>query len=181
MISWELSNNAGLARKTNITLKLMERVKCPALTRLGVPCKSKVPEGQELCWIHRAPQCSVCLGHMTATGNRTLPCNHTFHSRCVDRWKRSRQGDPTCPMCRAPFDLPKYRCRLIVEQVAPEGQPSVVDFITNNVSSIVDGFGLDFRNIGQRMATEIFFDIEQHENLRDVLTQLGLPVVPGFD
>lgn len=43
--------------------------------------------------------CSVCLveferGH----GIRRLPCSHTFHTRCVDRWFYN--GRLNCPNCR---------------------------------------------------------------------------------
>lgn len=157
--------------------------RCGAVTQGGAPCKSKLPDGQERCWIHRGPQCSVCFGSMVSPqANRTLPCNHTFHTRCVDRWKRTCHGDPTCPMCRTPFDCPTYRCRLIIEKVPNDGSPRVTDFITNNVSSIVDGFGIDFRNLTGpfgHMFADVLFDIEAHEDLSEVLRELGLPAVPG--
>lgn len=155
---------------------------CGATTLQGNPCRSKVPLGQERCWIHRGPQCSVCFGTMTPNTDRTLPCGHNFHTKCVDRWKRTCQGDPTCPMCRAPFDLPLYRCRLIIERVPAEGTPLITDFSTNNVTSIVEGFGLDFRTLvppNGRFVTDVLFDIEEGEDLHDVLRELGLPAIPG--
>lgn len=164
----------------------MER--CGALTLTGAPCKSRVPEGQDppRCWIHRGPTCSVCFGSLaTASANRTLPCNHVFHSRCVDRWKRSCTGpDPTCPMCRLPFDVPSYRCRLIVERVPADSNSIITDFVTSNISNIMEGFGIDFRSIapdGGRMVADIQFDIEAHEDLNEVLRELGLPTPLGFD
>jgi hypothetical protein len=158
--------------------------RCGSVTQFGTPCKSKVPDGQERCWIHRGPQCSVCFGSMvTHQSNRTLPCNHTFHTRCVDRWKRTCHGDPTCPMCRTPFDCPTYRCRLIIEKVPIDGSPLITDFTTNNVSSIVEGFGIDIRNLwpqhAGRMMADVLFDIEADEDLNEVLRELGLPVVRG--
>ncbi|GMM58137.1 Etp1 protein [Maudiozyma humilis] len=43
------------------------------------------------------PTCPVCLERMDAqtTGLITIPCQHTFHCRCLDKWKNSR-----CPVCR---------------------------------------------------------------------------------
>ena len=160
--------------------------RCGAVTQSGAPCKSKVPDGQERCWIHRGPQCSVCFGSMvTPQSNRTLPCNHTFHTRCVDRWKRTCHGDPTCPMCRTPFDCPSYRCRLIIEKVPQNGGPIISDFITSNISSIVEGFGIDFRSIiprpEARFELDVLFDIEADEDLNQVLRSLGLPAVRGSD
>ena len=43
------------------------------------------------------PTCPVCLDRMDSqtTGLITIPCQHTFHCRCLDKWKNSR-----CPVCR---------------------------------------------------------------------------------
>jgi hypothetical protein len=153
--------------------------RCGGQTIHGSPCRMKVHGDQERCWIHTGPQCSVCLQPMAHQANRTLDCNHTFHSRCVDRWKRSCPGDPTCPMCRVPFDVPKYRCRLIIERVN-DGVRSTSNFETSNVSNIIDGFGLDFRNIMPahgRVFTDIHFDVDPDEALLDILRELGLPAL----
>jgi len=166
--------------KTNSFNKLME---CGALTLSGTPCRQKLREGQERCWQHRGTACSVCLACMGGqSATRKLGCGHEFHTRCLDRWKASCTGpDPTCPMCREPFDVPTYRCRLIIERVASDPPDRrVTNFETQNVMSIVEGFGLDFRalvpgNAG-RFYTDIHFDIEPNEALEEVLRELGLPV-----
>ncbi|SCU97542.1 LAMI_0F10462g1_1 [Lachancea mirantina] len=43
------------------------------------------------------PSCPVCLERMDAevTGLVTIPCQHTFHCQCLDKWKDTR-----CPVCR---------------------------------------------------------------------------------
>lgn len=43
------------------------------------------------------PTCPVCLEKMDGdvTGLITIPCQHTFHCQCLDKWKNSR-----CPVCR---------------------------------------------------------------------------------
>lgn len=48
-------------------------------------------------------ECSVCLENFKEKqGKRTLPCNHTFHKRCIDKWVF--KGTETCPICRGtPF------------------------------------------------------------------------------
>lgn len=43
------------------------------------------------------PTCPVCLERMDSdtTGLITIPCQHTFHCECLEKWKNSR-----CPVCR---------------------------------------------------------------------------------
>ncbi|CCK69664.1 Etp1p KNAG_0C05660 [Huiozyma naganishii CBS 8797] len=43
------------------------------------------------------PACPVCLERMDSetTGLITIPCQHTFHCQCLNRWKNSK-----CPVCR---------------------------------------------------------------------------------
>ncbi|CCC67813.1 hypothetical protein NCAS_0A12550 [Naumovozyma castellii] len=43
------------------------------------------------------PTCPVCLEQLDCetTGLITIPCQHTFHCQCLDKWKNSR-----CPVCR---------------------------------------------------------------------------------
>jgi hypothetical protein len=81
-------------------------------------------------------------------------------------------------MCRVPFDVPTYRCRLIIEKTG-DGALSITEFLSQNVNSIMEGFGLDFRSIlpnnTGRMLTDIHFDIDPTEDLRTILTELGLP------
>jgi hypothetical protein len=44
-------------------------------------------------------KCPCCFeGFVVNEGIRRLPCSHTFHKRCVDKW--FRLGQVTCPMCR---------------------------------------------------------------------------------
>lgn len=48
--------------------------------------------------LREIPTCPVCLETLDATesGILTIPCQHTFHSECLTRWK----DDDTCPVCR---------------------------------------------------------------------------------
>ena len=147
--------------------------RCGAQTTNGAECKHKVTGNDEHCWLHRGPQCAVCYTPLTSRNTRSLPCNHEFHTKCVDRWKRTcAPGDPTCPMCRTPFDLPTYKCRLTIERVA-DSNVSTHNFETSNIVSIVEGFGLDFMTEGTRF-TDIHFDIDEGEDLREVLRELGI-------
>ena len=86
-------------------------------------------------------------------------------------------------MCRVPFDVPNYRCRLIIERVQ-DNERDTVDFESTNVASIVEGFGIDFRSLVPsaqgRFFTDIHFDIDPTEALADVLRELGLPTSTRF-
>jgi hypothetical protein len=154
--------------------------RCGAPTLSGGECRVTVKEEGARCWLHTGPQCSVCLSCMGgAAQTRKLDCGHEFHLKCLDCWKSNcRTPNPTCPMCRTPFDVPDYRCRLIIEKTV-DGSRYISEFLTQNVQSIMEGFGLDYRrlipgNVG-RMLTDIVFDIQPGENLRTVLSELGLP------
>jgi hypothetical protein len=84
-------------------------------------------------------------------------------------------------MCREPFDLPTYRCRLIIERVS-DNQRATSNFETQSVQDIVEGFGLDFRALvpsgAGRLYTDIHFDVEPTEALEEILRELGLPEGP---
>jgi hypothetical protein len=159
--------------------KPMER-RCGAQTLLGNPCRQILRGEQERCWQHSGNQCSVCLGYMNTGTIRELPCHHSFHERCVDRWKTSCHGDPTCPMCREPFDIPTYRCRLIIERVS-DGNLTTTEFETSNVRSIMGGFGISLERGQEMIQSEIRWDIEANEDLLTELTLLGLPLPDHSD
>uniref|UniRef100_A0A1A9W0L2 RING-type domain-containing protein n=1 Tax=Glossina brevipalpis TaxID=37001 RepID=A0A1A9W0L2_9MUSC len=43
--------------------------------------------------------CAICIDDLLSKEIiRTLPCNHRFHVKCIDKWLQSHN---TCPMCRA--------------------------------------------------------------------------------
>lgn len=44
------------------------------------------------------PTCPVCLEKLdpAVSGILTMVCNHSFHCRCMSKWK----GENTCPICR---------------------------------------------------------------------------------
>jgi E3 ubiquitin-protein ligase SDIR1 len=64
----------------------------------------KTPEGGEDDEVTKKKhQCPICL-EQKAPGDtvRTLPCLHTFHVNCVDRWLRIK---PECPVCKYQISL----------------------------------------------------------------------------
>jgi len=172
--------SAETGLEINNCIKIMAR--CGAQTLSGGECQQFVKEGSR-CRLHSGEQCSVCLAYMNSQSRtRKLNCDHEFHAKCLDRWKTSCRGpDPTCPMCRVPFDIPTYRCRLIIEKTV-DGTSSVTEFLTQNVNSIMESFGLQWRQLGAApLLTDIHFDIDPTEDLRTVLTELGLPAPSRSD
>jgi hypothetical protein len=79
-------------------------------------------------------------------------------------------------MCRAPFDVPNYRVRIVIDRVA-EATTEVRSYVTSNLQAIQEEFGLDLRMLDQQdQATlNILFDLENHENLEDFLRELNAP------
>jgi hypothetical protein len=56
------------------------------------------------------------------------------------------------------------------------------DFETSNIRNIIDGFGIDLRqllpeNAAGRIFADIHFDIEPEEDLEETLRELGLPMI----
>jgi len=39
--------------------------------------------------------CAICLEEITADETVLNPCGHSFHTACIDQWRRG-----TCPVCR---------------------------------------------------------------------------------
>jgi len=144
---------------------------CSATTRQGVQCRRKPRTGTNLCGLHTTTssgQCPVCLDSMRAQ-TRTLACGHTFHLRCLERWKRMSR---TCPMCRVPFDQPSYKVRVSIQRTS-DGETATHTYATTNVAALVSTFGIDpFTDT--RFVTDIFFDVDANESIEEVLQELGL-------
>eukprot|EP00966_Prymnesium_polylepis_P061466 1426442-Prymnesium_polylepis.1 len=45
-------------------------------------------------------KCAVCVGPLRQCV-ALVPCGHLFCKQCIDRWSRAREGNNTCPTCRA--------------------------------------------------------------------------------
>eukprot|EP00559_Dactyliosolen_fragilissimus_P005706 CAMPEP_0184856060 /NCGR_PEP_ID=MMETSP0580-20130426/1215_1 /TAXON_ID=1118495 /ORGANISM="Dactyliosolen fragilissimus" /LENGTH=140 /DNA_ID=CAMNT_0027350831 /DNA_START=164 /DNA_END=586 /DNA_ORIENTATION=- len=56
-------------------------------------------------WEHfkfHVPTCSICLGEYENGDDLTrLPCQHTYHTQCVDAWCSNHVR---CPLCNANLD-----------------------------------------------------------------------------
>jgi len=139
---------------------------CQAITKKGEQCRRSTTGDK--CTQHSTCSCPVCFGNMTESTSRTLPCNHTFHSRCLERWKRTSN---TCPMCRSPFDQPQYRVSISVQHLT--SNTTVRDsYITSNVSQMFSTF--DIPRLQPRYITDIFFDVGFNEFIDEVFQEIGV-------
>jgi hypothetical protein len=144
---------------------------CESITRSGDRCKNTC-SSNKYCHHHTntiQEQCSICWTSMNETNSRKLDCGHTFHTRCIDRWKRRNS---TCPMCRAPFDQPMYKIRLTIE---PDGEN--MEMRTSNISNIVQMFGLDETHI-EEFFTDIQFSVANMNTLHEILRDIGF-IIPS--
>jgi hypothetical protein len=137
---------------------------CESVTRTGNRCKNTCQSKFCHRHIHTTDEtCAVCLTHMNETNSRRLDCGHSFHTQCINRWKRTSY---TCPMCRTPFDQPMYRVRLTIEPDERE-----MEMRTSNITSIIDMFGLD--NHFDGFFTDIRFAVTNMEILNEILREIG--------
>ena len=142
--------------------------RCQATTQHGVQCRRSAVADETTCAQHRGDSCPVCLLTMAQGTSRTLSCQHSFHTRCLDRWKRTSF---TCPMCRAPFDLPQYKVSISVHHLASN---TVVrdSYTTSNVAEMFSTFGITA--LQPRYITDIFFDIGLDEFIDEVFQEIGV-------
>lgn len=83
------------------------------LTQIGVDVKG-FTEKKELVDALKESQysssssCSICCeDYKCGDDLRILPCNHSFHLECIDRWFLSSANNPkplTCPYCNSDID-----------------------------------------------------------------------------
>ncbi len=76
--------------------------------RAGLPCELTARWGlddatfeYQFCHNHiGSRECSICLCvNRSVKACDRLPCDHTYHAKCIKTWLRR---NPTCPVCRRP-------------------------------------------------------------------------------
>ncbi|GAQ77741.1 hypothetical protein KFL_000030200 [Klebsormidium nitens] len=67
--------------------------------------------------------CAICLvEYEEGTCLRPLPCEHAFHTACIDMWLKK---DPSCPLCKRPLYTPP-----LPYKPAPEESPGASQRVT---------------------------------------------------
>ena len=85
-------------------------------------------------------------------------------------------------MCRTPFDQPQYKVRISIQRLA-DNHVSSNTYVTSNIDSLVNSFGID-AFADPRYMTDILFEVGLGETLEEVFREIGLslpsgPFVPG--
>jgi len=156
----------------------MDQTRCGANTASGNPCKRRKPLGKDFCGLHEnSEECSICLNPIVSRSQRsarTLECGHKFHTSCIDRWKR--QGNHTCPVCRAVFDIPQYSVTVIVESRRTRERLVTANLLASQETGmrISSLFDLPTDNTVE-FVTNIDIEAEDDDALIEVLTHdLGI-------
>ena len=142
--------------------------KCKAKTKDGGCCRNTIREEGGLCHFHGEgkEQCTICLYNVCKSG-RSLDCGHTFHNRCIEKWKAT--GKYHCPICRHEFDVPKYKVRILIQNTK--------DDIQHVFSTVLDRFNTFLDAVGtadMEGLTEIEVDIPDDDDLSSFLLDLGV-------
>jgi hypothetical protein len=123
---------------------------------------------RNLCFQHELKDdCSICLQPLSRELTN-LPCNHTFHTRCIQRWNRN------CPICRAAANTPEYMVTLLIQKVST-GSVTNSTYRTNTLEQILQEFGINQQDVDRSLVTQISFGINVNENLQEVLRGYGIP------
>lgn len=62
-----------------------------------------------------ADGCAICLNEPVGAPESLLPCGHLFCGECMLGWARGGGAElPSCPMCRAPFELREVRVAAVI-------------------------------------------------------------------
>lgn len=54
--------------------------------------------------IENGDNCPICLDPILESEKLNIPCSHTFHITCINKWKKI---NTTCPICRQEMPLTK--------------------------------------------------------------------------
>lgn len=126
----------------------------------------------EQCHIHREPDenepmCSICMLPVRTRGTRTLDCSHTFHKKCIEKWKHT--GNYTCPVCRADFDPPRFKATISVEPLTDMGQNIYTALSGATAENIARSIHLQ-----EGMGAELRFTVENVGEINNVLQEMGV-------
>jgi hypothetical protein len=118
--------------------------------------------------------CAICLNPVRRTRNTPeLKCGHVFHAGCLEDWEE--KGGETCPLCRKTLSGAEFRVTLTIENLNKQTS-NTVNLPMESIRSLVEQLHLDDGDLAN-FSTEINFDVNNLDELREVLGELGLPDV----
>lgn len=118
--------------------------------------------------------CAICLNPVRKTRNTPeLKCGHIFHAGCLDDWEDN--GGETCPLCRKTLSGAEFRVTLTIENLNKQTS-NITNLPMESIRSLVEQLHLDDGDLSN-FSTEINFDVNTLDELREVLGELGLPDV----
>lgn len=86
---WELQERNGDVRSKGLTAEQIGRIPCH---------KFKSTPGLYKTFKSDKNSCSICLNEYNdGESIKTLPCFHSYHKTCIDKWLKSQA---VCPVCR---------------------------------------------------------------------------------
>mgnify|MGYP003348635631 CR=1 FL=1 len=119
--------------------------------------KKRKQKKEELIEEHK--ECPICYEEMNEETIKTLPCDHEFHTECINKWLHNHA---TCPLCREPAEqvvaTPLFiKRRRAVEEA--EQQRGIIPFL---------GVTVCYKNriIGKHLNTE--FNLRTENTLGDL-------------
>lgn len=147
---------------------------CGSSTASGCPCRAKVSaEGMKCQWhkpVEGDSTCSVCMEPMTTRNSRELECGHTFHKKCLRKWKL--EGNRTCPLCREEFDLPLFDVIVSIVPRTEEYQRMEFD-ASRSARDLFENLGMNQEDHLDH-ATQMTLEAEDLGTLRSVLERIGI-------
>jgi hypothetical protein len=143
---------------------------CTGTTLTGEKCKNKCKGTSNVCFIHGPTEdCSICLEAIpNSRRTRYDSCTHVFHKHCIDQWKE--RGGTACPNCRSQSVTRNYKVNLTIEPVGVD-----VTMVTPDIQRITRMFGINDIELSN-FITEIEFDVEDENTVRQFLLDIGFPV-----
>ena len=151
--------------------------RCGTVTKSGNICKCIVPTEGAKCGWHTPisgenSQCPICMEEIHIRNAKTIGCNHTFHKKCLNKWKM--EGNRSCPICREPFDLPQFRAKVVIEPINGSesthrsrsfSNPGLLQHILEREDIVSNDPAIN---------TELTIESEDISGLRRVLEQIGI-------
>jgi hypothetical protein len=80
-------------------LEILNETECETkCNKIFLEKTKKIYKGHKKILKNSEECCNICLENLrVGEYKRTLPCNHEFHKKCVDKWMKIYNN---CPMCR---------------------------------------------------------------------------------